>query len=112
MSEDVPKGTESHYHSKKDRVFVRAIAGHYSLKEELARLRALPRVRKGKEIKFVDGPQTYSRHYVEPKDGIAQTLHLHIEEYGPGGKSHCRIASRSLWELVRPPGDFSFHDFA
>jgi gentisate 1,2-dioxygenase len=80
-------GTESHYHSKKDRVFVRAIAGHYGLKEELARLRALPRVRKGKEIKFVDGPQAYSRHYVEPKDGIAQTLHLHIEEYGPGGKS-------------------------
>ena len=39
---------ESHYHSKKDRVFVRAIAGQYNLKEELARLRSLPRVRKGK----------------------------------------------------------------
>ena len=56
-------GTESHYHSKKDRVFVRGIQGQYSLKDELARLRAMPRVRKGKEIKFVDGPQTYSRHY-------------------------------------------------
>jgi len=80
-------GIESHYHSKKDRVFVRAIAGHYGLKDELARLRALPRVRKGSEIKFVDGPQAYSRHYMEPKDGLAQTLHIHIEEYGPGGKS-------------------------
>jgi gentisate 1,2-dioxygenase len=80
-------GIESHYHSKKDRVFVRAIAGHYGLKDELARLRSLPRVRKGSEIKFVDGPQAYSRHYMEPKDGLAQTLHLHIEEYGPGGKS-------------------------
>ena len=80
-------GTESHYHSKKDRVFVRAIAGHYNLKEELARLRSLPRVRKGSEIKFVDGPQTYSRHYVEPKDGIGQTLHIHLEEYAPSGKS-------------------------
>jgi quercetin dioxygenase-like cupin family protein len=78
---------ESHYHSKKDRVFVRAIAGAYNLKEELKRLRSLPRVRKGNEIKFVDGPQTYSRHYVEPKDGITQTLHIHLEEYGPGGKS-------------------------
>ena len=78
---------ESHYHSKKDRVFVRAIQGQYSLKEELARLRAMPRVRKGKEIKFVDGPQTYSRHYVEPKDGISQMFHLHLEEYAPGGKS-------------------------
>ena len=80
-------GIEDQYHSKKDRVFVRAIQGHYALKDELARLRSLPRVRKGKEIKFVDGPQAYSRHYVEPKDGLTQTLHIHIEEYGPGGKS-------------------------
>ena len=79
--------TESHYHSKKDRVFVRGVQGQYSLKEELARLRAMPRVRKGKEIKFVDGPQTYSRHYVEPKDGISQLFHLHLEEYAPGAKS-------------------------
>ncbi len=78
---------ESHYHSKKDRIFVRAIQGAYSLKDELVRLRAMPRVRKGKEIKFNDGPQAYSRHYVEPKDGITQTFHLHLEEYGPGGRS-------------------------
>jgi quercetin dioxygenase-like cupin family protein len=80
-------GNESHYHSKKDRVFVRALAGAYSLRDELKRLRALPRVRKAKDIKFTDGPQTYSRHYVEPKDGITQTLHIHLEEYAPGGKS-------------------------
>ena len=80
-------GTESHYHSKKDRVFVRGIQGQYSLKEELKRLRSMPRVRKGKELKFVDGPQTYSRHYVEPKDGITQMFHLHLEEYAPGAKS-------------------------
>jgi gentisate 1,2-dioxygenase len=82
-----PAIPESHYHSKKDRVFVRAIAGQYNLKDELKRLRAMPRVRKGREIKFVDGPQTYSRHYVEPKDGISQMFHLHLEEYAPGGKS-------------------------
>src|SRR5262249_62240494 len=80
-------GTESHYHSKKDRVFVRGIQGQYSLKDELKRLRSMPRVRKGRELKFVDGPQTYSRHYVEPKDGISQMFHLHLEEYAPGGKS-------------------------
>ena len=33
-------GKESHYNSKKDRVFVRGIQGQYSLKDELARLRA------------------------------------------------------------------------
>jgi quercetin dioxygenase-like cupin family protein len=78
---------ESHYHSKKDRVFVRGIQGQYSLKDELSRLRAMPRVRKGREIKFRDGPQTYSRHYVEPKDGITQLFHLHMEEYAPGARS-------------------------
>jgi len=79
--------SESHYHSKKDRVFVRGIQGQYSLKEELARLRAMPRVKKGKLIRFNDGPQTYSRHYIEPKDGITQTFHIHLEEYAPGGRS-------------------------
>ncbi|WP_067934998.1 cupin domain-containing protein [Alicyclobacillus kakegawensis] len=80
-------GGESHYHSKKDRVFVRAIQGEYSLKQELERLRSLPRVRRGDEIKFMDGPQTFSKHYMEPVDGLGQTLHIHVEEYAPGGKS-------------------------
>ena len=78
---------ESHYHSKKDRIFVRGIAGQYSLKDELKRLRDMPRVRKAKDIKFRDGPQTFSRHYVEPKDGITQSFHLHLEEYSPGARS-------------------------
>ena len=80
-------GTESHYHSKKDRVFVRAIQGNYNLKEELARLRSMPRVRKGSLLTFVDGPQTFSRHYVEPKDGITQMFHVHLEEWAPGARS-------------------------
>lgn len=78
---------QGYYHSKKDRIFVRSIQGAYNLTEELERLRAMPRVRKARELRFVDGPQTYSRHYVEPKDGITQTFHLHLEEYGPGGRS-------------------------
>ena len=77
----------SFYHSNKKRVFVRGIQGAYSLKDEMQRLRDVPRVRKAKDIQFIDGPQCYSRHYVEPKDGITQTFHLHLEEYGPGAKS-------------------------
>ncbi|OWU76502.1 gentisate 1,2-dioxygenase [Loktanella sp. 22II-4b] len=76
-----------YYHSRKDRIFVRAVQGEYNLGKELEKLRAMPRVRKASEIKFVDGPQAYSRHYVEPKDGISQLFHIHLEEYGPGGKS-------------------------
>lgn len=80
-------GKESHYHSKKDRVFVRGIQGAYNLQEELDRLRSGQRVFKGKEIKFNDGPQAYSKHYIEPIDGVTQTFHIHIEEYGPGATS-------------------------
>ena len=78
---------ESHYSSKKDRVFVRAIQGQYSLKDELARLRAMPRVIKGKDLTFNDGPQSFSKHFIEPVDGLTQTLHVHLEEYGPGGRT-------------------------
>ena len=80
-------GIESHYHSKKDRIFVRGISGEYNLQQELERLRSKPRVMRGNEIKFNDGPQAFSKHYVEPKDGISQMFHIHLEEYGPGGKS-------------------------
>ena len=75
------------YHSKKDRVFVRGIQGAYNVQEELDRLRSVPRVRKAKDIGFIDGPQCFSRHYVEPKDGITQTFHMHLEEYAPGASS-------------------------
>src|SRR5256886_8848364 len=80
-------GKDSHYSSKKDRVFVRGMQGQYSLREELARLRAMPRVIKGREMKFVDGPQSFSKHFVEPVDGLTQTLHVHLEEYAPGGRT-------------------------
>ena len=80
-------GKESHYSSKKPRVFVRDIAGHYNMREELVRLRSMPRVVKGNEMKFNDGPQAFSRHYIEPVDGVTQTLHIHLEEYAPGGRN-------------------------
>jgi gentisate 1,2-dioxygenase len=102
--------TQELYHSKKDRIFVRAIAGAYNLKDEMARLRSMPRVRRASEIAFVDGPQAYSRHYVEPKDGITQTFHLHLEEYGPGGRSqkHGHVNEAAFYIL---DGDgYEIHD--
>jgi quercetin dioxygenase-like cupin family protein len=78
---------ESHYSSKKDRVFVRGIAGQYSLKDELKRLRGMPRVIRGQDLTFNDGPQSFSKHYIEPEDGLTQVLHIHLEEYGPGGRN-------------------------
>ena len=75
------------YHNRKDRVFVRGIQGEYNVKQELERLRAVPRVRKAKGNSFIDGPQCFSRHYIEPKDGVTQTFHMHLEEYAPGASS-------------------------
>lgn len=80
-------GKESHYSSKKDRVFVRGIQGQYSLKDELKKLRDMPRVIKGKDLLFNDGPQSFSKHFIEPVDGLTQVLHIHLEEYGPGGRT-------------------------
>src|SRR5690242_17224431 len=67
-------GKESHYSSKKDRVFVRGIAGKYSLTDELQRLRSMPRVVKGRDLLFNDGPQSFSKHFIEPEDGLTQVL--------------------------------------
>jgi len=86
-SHDEPVQPAGYYHSQKNRIFVRAVQGEYNITKELERLRSVPRVRKASDLKFVDGPQAYSRHYVEPKDGITQLFHIHLEEYGPGGRS-------------------------
>ncbi len=61
----------------------------------------MPRVRKGRSIAFTDGPQTFSRHYVEPKDGITQMFHLHVEEWAPGAKSqkHGHVNEASFYIL-------------
>ena len=64
---------------------MRGIQGQYSLQGRAdAAARACRACARRKDIKFIDGPQTFSRHYVEPKDGITQTFHLHLEEYAPG----------------------------
>ena len=44
-------GRESHHFSTKDRTFLRGISGPYNLQDELKRLRSVPRVAKGREIK-------------------------------------------------------------
>ena len=107
---DSAESPAGHYHSQKDRIFVRSIQGAYNLTEELERLRSMPRVKKAKEIKFVDGPQAYSRHYMQPKDGVTQLFHIHLEEYGPGGKSqkHGHVNEAAFYIL---DGDgYEIHD--
>ena len=48
-------GKESHITGTKPRVFVRGIQGHYNLKDELVRLRSMPRVVKARELAGLNG---------------------------------------------------------
>ena len=59
-------GRESHHFSTKDRTFLRAISGPYNLQDELNRVRSVPRVVKGCQLKLQDGPQTYIRSALFP----------------------------------------------
>ena len=66
--------------------------------------------RSAKETSFIDGPLCFSRHYVEPKDGITQTFHLHLEEYAPGASSqkHGHVNEAAFYIL---DGDgYEIHD--
>lgn len=89
------------YQKQKNRIFVRALQGAYDMQEQLDILRARPRVKRAKETSFVDGPQAFTRHYIEPKDGITQTFHLHLEEYAPGASSqkHAHVNEAAFYIL-------------
>ena len=81
-------GKESHYNSKKDRVFLRAIAGPLQ-PEGRADPSALDAARDqglGDEVHRRPAV-VLSKHFVEPVDGLTQTLHVHLEEYAPGGRT-------------------------
>src|SRR5258707_10188781 len=94
----------------RDRIFVRALEGKYSLKDELGRLRAMPRVIKGKELKLDGGPQHFSRHYVEPEDARTQTLHIHLEEYAPGGTTQKHGHVNEAFFFFKQKTAYEIHD--
>ena len=72
----------------KPRLFVREISGYtYSLAKELQKLRSVPRVIKGKDLKFKPGPQYFNANILTPKANMAQNLYSHLVVIAPGGKS-------------------------
>lgn len=73
---------------QKKRLFFRGLDGMtYSLREELKRLRKVPRVIKGKDIKLKKGPQYYNADLLTPKDKSTQVLYAHYVVLAPGGQS-------------------------
>jgi uncharacterized cupin superfamily protein len=71
-----------------ERIFVRGIGSHgYSLKEDLKRLRSLPRVIKAADRPWRNGPQRFNKNMLNPGYGFTQSLHCSLEELAPGSRS-------------------------
>jgi len=73
---------------EKERLFFRGLTGlTYSLREELKRLRKVPRVIKGKNLTLKKGPQYFNVNILTPKEKITQVLYSHYVVLAPGGRS-------------------------
>jgi gentisate 1,2-dioxygenase len=70
------------------RLFVRGLSSFtYSLRKELKRLRKVPRVIKGKDLKLKWGPQYFNANILTPEENTSQVLFAHYVVLAPGGKS-------------------------
>lgn len=70
------------------RLFVRGLSSFtFSLRWEMERLRKVPRVIKGKDLKLKWGPQYFNVNILTPKEKTSQVLHAHYVVLAPGGKS-------------------------
>lgn len=71
----------------KDRVWVRGIEGPFNIHAEHERLRRAPRVIKGRELPWKEGPVLWHKDYMLPESGLAQGLHVHVDTIAPGSRS-------------------------
>jgi hypothetical protein len=53
--------------------------------------------RASKAMKFADEPQSFLERFVEPVDGPTHTLHVHFEEYAPGGRRHGHVNEAAFY---------------
>lgn len=73
---------------QKRRLYVREITSFtYSLAKELKRLRSIPRVTKGKDLKFKSGARKWTVNILTPKHDTTQALYGAMVIMGPGGRS-------------------------
>ncbi len=75
---------------KKDgeRLYYRGLSAvTYTLREEIKRLKKVPRVTKAKDIKLKIGSQRSGVHILTPGHGTSQVLYVHYIVLTPGAKS-------------------------
>jgi gentisate 1,2-dioxygenase len=95
MADAIKKEEEKEYEDttlgktyRKERLYYRGLTAYtYSLREELKRIRKMPRVIKGKDIQLKKGPQYFIADVLTPKEKTTQILYAHMVVLAPGGKS-------------------------
>jgi quercetin dioxygenase-like cupin family protein len=71
-----------------ERCYVRGVGSNaYNLKQEMDRMRSMPRVIKGANLPWRSGPQVWHKNMMNPGHGLIQSLHCSQEELAPGGRS-------------------------
>lgn len=94
-----------------ERCYVRGIgAKSYSLKQELERLRSMPRVIKGANLPWRSGPQVFHKNMINPGHKLTQSLHCSQEELAPGGKSQKHGHQNSALLYVLEGEGYDIHD--
>jgi len=79
---------EDSRHYKKARLYYRQLSAlSYSLKDELKRIRKVPRVIKGKDINLKNRSQSAGVMILTPKEKVTQVLFAHYIVMYPGGRS-------------------------
>jgi quercetin dioxygenase-like cupin family protein len=100
---------EKYYESK--RIFVREISSHwYNLVDEVERLRNMPRVIRAKDMFFKGGPQFFNKTVVSPKHGITQSIHMHVEELVPKGRSQKHYHQNEALMYILEGEGYEIHD--
>ena len=95
---------------EKDRVFVREIKGNYDLKEELKRLRNMPRVIKGRNCLWHGGARMWNKELVNPASGILQSIHVHMKEMLPGSCSQKHGHQNDAMIYILEGKGYEIHD--
>ncbi len=74
---------------KKERTHVKAVKScYYNMSDHFQKIRSMPRVIKGNELKWGGGPQYWSKHLISPHHSeLTQSLHIHCMDLAPKAKS-------------------------
>ena len=96
---------------EKERVFVRPLTGRYfHMRDELQRLRGMPRVINASELKWKGGPQHQNKTLIDPHFNLTQSLHIHYVDLGPQGKSQKHAHQNEAFCYILEGKGYEIHD--